>query len=165
MVAAHHVVDLDGDVALEVRGELAALDIFICFAERHGDAALVDDAAVFLLDLKEHGGVGIGCAVGAQAELFFVGRLSQRGLDQLVVGVIEVDVADLGLAVFVDLHIGGDRLDQGFILLLGEHVFLFNSFEDISKSHGDSPFLWAVVDSFEIATSLTSVSRIRNDYL
>ena len=103
-VAAYHVVDLGGDVAGDAFGQLAAVDIGIGFVERHGDAALIDDAAVLLLDLEENGAVALRDAVGAEPQLLFVGGLRERGLDQLVFGIVKVDVADLGFAVFVDLH-------------------------------------------------------------
>ena len=105
-VAAYHIVDLGGDVSGDALRQAAAADVMIRFVERHRNAPLIDDPAVLLLDLEEHGAVAFGNAVGAEPQLFLVGGLFERGLDQFIVAVIEVDVADIGLAVFVDLHVG-----------------------------------------------------------
>ena len=121
-------------------GKYAGIHVVVSFVQLHTDAALVDDASVLFLDLEEDGAVIIRDAVGTQAELFFIQGLFKRGLDQLVVTVIEVDVADVGLAVFVDSHIRFYRLDQIFVLLLCEHVFFLDSFEDVSESHSKAPF-------------------------
>ena len=139
-VALHHIVDLGRDVALDAFGQLSAVDIGVGFAQLHRDTALVDDAAVLLLDLEEHGGIHVGNAVGAQPQLFFICGLQQRGLDQLVVGVVEIDIADLGLAVAVDLHVGGDCVDKIFVLFAREHVFFLDAAEDVSESHGVCSF-------------------------
>ena len=139
-IAADHVVDLDRDVADQIRGQLAGLDVAVGVVAGHRDPALVDNALVLFLDLKEDEAVFFGRAVGAEPQLFLVGGFFQRGLDQLVIRVVKVDVADVALIKAVGMHMRAEALHQVFVLLLRQHIFLFNSFEDVCESHVQLPF-------------------------
>ena len=145
-VAAYHVVDLGRDVAGEMPGQAAGQDVAVGLVAGHGYAALVDDALIFLLDLEEHRGLRLGRAVGTQPELLLIRGLRERGLDQLVGDVVEVDVADDRFAELILAHIWGEARQYGFVLLLGEQIFLFNSLEDVGEGHVEDSFRQFVLD-------------------
>lgn len=59
---------------LPVPGLLLSLQIGDCLPIRHADAALIHDMVKLLFDLEKHLGIRRRCLIGAQAQLFLIGR-------------------------------------------------------------------------------------------
>lgn len=95
----------------------------------HGDAALIHHAVILFLQLHEHPAVLARHAVAADAELFLIHRLLQRGADQPPVRRIIINVADGICAVGVLFHIGRHALQDRPLLLRRQAVLFFIAFK------------------------------------
>ena len=107
-----------------------------------GDPALIHPAA-FLFQLHKDLISRLWHAVAADAQLFFIGGLFQRGPDEPEIIGIAVDVADGVFAVAVGGHVLAHFTQHCFRLRGGDKVFLFDALEAVlcSVCHIGHPFL------------------------
>lgn len=104
--------------------------------------ALIHYAAAFLFQLHKDLIPRLWHAVAADAQLFFIGGLFQRGPDEPEIIGIAVDVADGVFVVAVGGHVLAHFTQHCFRLRGGDKVFLFNALEAVlcSVCHIGHPF-------------------------
>ena len=131
---------------------LIGLDIIVYVIlgsfQRQGNAALVDDALVFLFQLqKNRGAFVLGDTVAAEPKLFLVKRLFQRVFYDVIVVIVKIYAANGMKSVLILLHISRDPFSELGILLRIEQVFHFLASEYRLNSHCPSSFC---VDAYMI---------------
>lgn len=139
LVVAHRPINLAHDLGVD--GSDAGFEVAHRVAVAQRFAPLINNAVVFLLQLKEHLAVRVGGGVAAKPKLFFIYRLVERAADQAVIVGVEVQAAHGAFAVFVLTDVLVNQLEKPSALAEGDDVFGFGSFKNGLDVHDKTPFL------------------------